>query len=103
MPTSNFLDVSIWLELINVNVTLDVRAIPRQVVLVLPPRLTDANLNSADLMPSAYPKTELEDASAFLDTLMETLRPVVHLDLEVGKYFLLILFTSLESITRYAF
>ena len=54
-------------------------------------------------MPSAYPKTELEDASAFLDTLMETLRPVVHLDLEVGKYFLLILFTSLESITRYAF
>ena len=71
--------------------TLDVRAIPRQVVLVLPPRLTDANLNSADLMPSAYPKTELEDASAFLDTLMETLRPVVHLDLEVGKYFLFIL------------
>ena len=95
-----FLDVSIWLELINVNVTLDVRAIPRQVALVLPPRLTDANLNSADLMPSAYPKTELEDASAFLDTLMETLRPVVHLDLEVGKYFLLILFNLLESITR---
>lgn len=78
-------DVSIWLELINVNVTLDVRAIPRQVVLVLPPRLTDANLNSADLMPSAYPKTELEDASAFLDTLMETLRPVVHLDLETNN------------------
>ena len=91
------------MELINVNVTLDVRAIPRQVVLVLPPRLTDANLNSADLMPSAYPKMELEDACAFLDTLMETLRPVVHLDLEVGKYFQLILFTSLESITRYAF
>ena len=66
--------------------TLDVRAIPRQVVLVLPPRLTDVNLNNADLMPSAYPKTELEDASAFLDTLMETLRPVVHLDLEVGKF-----------------
>jgi hypothetical protein len=78
-------DVSIWLELINVNVTLDVRAIPRQVVLVLPPRLTDANLNSADLMPSAYPKTELEDACAFLDTLMETLRPVVHLDLETNN------------------
>ena len=78
------LDVLIWLELINVNVTLDVRATPRQVALVLRPRLTDANLNSVDLMPSAYPKTELEDASASLDTLMETLRPVVHLDLEVG-------------------
>lgn len=78
-------DVLIWLELINVNVTLDVRATPRQVALVLRPRLTDANLNSVDLMPSAYPKTELEDASASLDTLMETLRPVVHLDLETNN------------------
>ena len=72
--------------------TLDVRATPRQVALVLRPRLTDANLNSVDLMPSAYPKTELEDASASLDTLMETLRPVVHLDLEVGILIFIVCF-----------
>ena len=80
-------DVLIWLELTNVNANLDAEATPRQGVLVLRPRLTDANSNSVDLMPNASLKMELENAIAQLDSLMEIQIKVVHLDLEVRSYF----------------
>ena len=86
-------DVLIWLELTNVNANLDVEATPRQDVLVLRPRLTDANSNNVDLMPSANLKMELENAIVQLDSLMEIQNKVAHLDLEVRSYFIVLVYS----------
>ena len=77
-------DVSISLELINVNANPDARAIPRQDVLVLRPRLTDANSNSVVPTLNAGLKMELENATVHLNILMAIQTKVVQLKSEVG-------------------
>ena len=77
-------DALISLELINVNVIPDAKAIPRQDVLVLHPRLTGANSNSVVLMPNADLKMELENATVHLDIHMVILTKAVPADPEVG-------------------
>jgi hypothetical protein len=82
IPVGLMPDALISLELINVNVIPDAKAIPRQDVLVLHPRLTGANSNSVVLMPNADLKMELENATVHLDIHMVILTKAVPADPE---------------------
>lgn len=81
--------MSILLEPLNASVILDAPETEGQDVLVLPPRLMDANSRFVDPMLNANPKMELENAIARALSLMEILIKAVHHNLEVILVFYL--------------